>query len=421
MPSNSENILKILKSTLDKCEPVAPGSRRMLRDTEVKGFGVRITSQSKAFFLEHRIKGYKLQTRITIGTYPAWTVEDARQRAREMIVEMDKGIDPREAYQRDEAKPVTLKDAYDAFMESRTMSEGSRANYERHFTNHLADWLKLPLSEITSEMVARRHIEISKVTVRNKVKRGGKSAANNVMRSLGSVFTFAQAKYGEKVVPKHPVKILAALRQWFPENARSNVIKRTQLGDWFKGIADLRKEGRILQADYLEFTLLTGARREEAASLKWDEVDFNERSIKFMQTKNGDDRTIPMTRYMEAMLKRRKEQSTGSEYVFASTMSKSGYISEPKYALATINDGHKVKVTMHDLRRTYATTLESLDVSVYALKTLLGHKMGKDVTGAHYTIIDIERLRPAAQRLEDTILRMAGIIEGNVLQYPKQA
>lgn len=77
--------------------------------------------------------------------------------------------------------------------------------------------------------------------------------------------------------------------------------------------------------------------------------------------------------------------------------------------------------TLHDLRRTYATILESMYLSIYALKSLLGHKIGVDVTGSHYTIIDIEHLRPAAQRLENTILRLAGIIEGNLLQFPKQA
>lgn len=406
---------KITKSMLDKHASVTPGDRKMIRDSEVKGFGVRVTAQAKAFFLEHRIKGQKLQARITIGNYPAWTVEDARQRAREMIVEMDKGFDPREAYRKEVARPATLKDAYAAFMEARTLSDGTRSNYERYFRLRFTDWLNLPLDKITSEMVARRHIEIS------KGEKGSKSSANNAMRALGSVFTFAMAKYGEQVVPKHPVKILAALRQWFPENRRSNVIKRTQLADWFAGIADLRREGRILQADYLVFTLLTGARREEAASLQWSEVDFSERSIKFMKTKNGDDRTIPLTNHLEQMLKRRQAESAGSPFVFASTLSKGGYIAEPKYALAAIQEGHKVNVSMHDLRRTYATTLESLDVSIYALKTLLGHKMGADVTGAHYTIIDIERLRPAAQKVEDTILRLAGVVEGNVVQFPKQA
>lgn len=47
---------------------------------------------------------------------------------------------------------------------------------------------------------------------------------------------------------------------------------------------------------------------------------------------------------------------------------------------------------IHDLRRTFITIAESLDISAYALKRLLNHKMNNDVTAGHI-IIDAERLR----------------------------
>ncbi len=51
-----------------------------------------------------------------------------------------------------------------------------------------------------------------------------------------------------------------------------------------------------------------------------------------------------------------------------------------------------VRFMIHDLRRTFITIAESLDISAYALKRLLNHKMNNDVTAGHI-IIDAERLR----------------------------
>lgn len=55
------------------------------------------------------------------------------------------------------------------------------------------------------------------------------------------------------------------------------------------------------------------------------------------------------------------------------------------------------------------------------MKALLGHSLKGDVISGHYVVMDVDRLREPAQRLEDTILRLAGVIEGNVLPFPRQA
>jgi integrase len=59
---------------------------------------------------------------------------------------------------------------------------------------------------------------------------------------------------------------------------------------------------------------------------------------------------------------------------------------------------------LHDLRRTFITMAESLDISTYALKRLINHKMTADIT-ASYIILDVERLRVPMQRVTDALLR----------------
>ena len=60
---------------------------------------------------------------------------------------------------------------------------------------------------------------------------------------------------------------------------------------------------------------------------------------------------------------------------------------------------------LHDLRRTFITAAESLDISAYALKRLLNHKMSNDVT-AGYIINDVERLRKPMQLITDHLLKL---------------
>ena len=60
---------------------------------------------------------------------------------------------------------------------------------------------------------------------------------------------------------------------------------------------------------------------------------------------------------------------------------------------------------LHDLRRTFITIAESLDIPAYALKRLLNHKTANDVT-AGYIITDVERLRRPMQQITDHILSL---------------
>ncbi len=76
---------------------------------------------------------------------------------------------------------------------------------------------------------------------------------------------------------------------------------------------------------------------------------------------------------------------------------------EPRKQMAKVIQESGVHFTVHDLRRTFITVAESLDISAYALKRLLNHKMNNDVT-AGYIIKDAERLREPMQKISDYLL-----------------
>ncbi|USQ15139.1 integrase [Legionella lytica] len=77
--------------------------------------------------------------------------------------------------------------------------------------------------------------------------------------------------------------------------------------------------------------------------------------------------------------------------------------------MTNITKASGVRFTVHDLRRTFITIAESLDISAYALKRLMTHKMSNDVT-AGYIITDVERLRKPMQLINDYFLKCMGVI-----------
>jgi integrase len=108
------------------------------------------------------------------------------------------------------------------------------------------------------------------------------------------------------------------------------------------------------------------------------------------------------------LLERRHAEAAGA-FVFPGD-GKEGHIVEPRKQVLRVSRESGVDFRVHDLRRTFATVAESLDIPAYALKRLLNHKTSNDVT-AGYIIADVERLRDPMQKVTDHILKCAGLRE----------
>jgi integrase len=93
-------------------------------------------------------------------------------------------------------------------------------------------------------------------------------------------------------------------------------------------------------------------------------------------------------------------------YVFPG--SSGGRIVEPRKQLFKVAEWSGGAFTLHDLRRTFITVAESLELSQYAIKHLVNHKMPNDVT-AGYIVMDPERLRSAMEKITQAILLAAGV------------
>jgi integrase len=184
---------------------------------------------------------------------------------------------------------------------------------------------------------------------------------------------------------------------------RQTFIKAHELKDWYDGVQKLEN---TTFRDYLLLIIFTGLRRQEAAKLTWEQIDLKAETLSITDTKNHETHTLPLSTYLHDLLLRRKYKVT-STFVFPAP-SAAGYIIEPRKQIAKVRESSGVIFTTHDLRRTFITAAESLDIPAYALKRLLNHKMHNDVT-AGYIVTDVERLRKPMQKITDFLQKKMGI------------
>lgn len=387
--------------------PFSNGSQVIYWDKALPGFGVRIGAKRKTYIVQKKLNGR--DRKITLGAHGVITPERARDLALKTLGEMTQGVDPTERKREARAKSVTLAEVYRDFKVDRpSLKPRTYRDIDYAMKSYFADWQDKPITEITKDMIARRHKQIGDST-------SGQAQANQAMRYLRSLFSFASGKYADKrgrsILPENPVKTLSQLRAWYRSTRRQTIIKAHELPGLFDAIDRLDEsplKGPNLDTvrDYVLFLLFTGLRKNEGASLKWDDVDFKAKTFTAPDTKNRQPLTLPLPDFVFDLLERRHANKTG-DYVFPSPDG-TRPLPDPKRQVERIKKESGLSFCLHDLRRSFITIAESLDVSHFALKRIVNHSLaGSDVTGG-YIVHDVERLRAPMQLICDRILQLAG-------------
>lgn len=384
--------------------PPAAGVR-FIRDSQLPGFALKITAHGlKTWIVEARMKGEKNAKRRTLGRYPAVTPERARRLAIQELGRFAEGVDQLAEQRNTRAKVVTLGDVFKDYLALRDLKPTTVHDYEQVFRTSFEDWRHKQITAITRTMVEQRH--------RQKTE-NSPARANLAMRLLRALFNFAIGKYetaeGDPVVTDNPVMRLNALRAWNRIDRRRRLIRLHELPAWFAAVDALRSQPRKapVVADWLEFLIFTGCRRTEAQTLRWEHVDLDARYFVIPDPKNRRPHELPLSDRLHAILTRR-QHGAGAGFVFSGEGAV-GRLAYEQSWVRWVRRESQIEFTPHDLRRTFATVAESLDIPGYALKRLMNHTSGAggDVT-AGYLQIDVERLRVPMQRITDAILSAAG-------------
>lgn len=401
-----QNKINFTKQSINSLPIPPPNKRAYYNDTKLLGLQLVIYgSGKKSFVVYKKINGKPTRYKLCSFTNTVPSIEKTRKKAHKIIVEIEDGEDPQAKKRAVSARTATLDNAFELLKSTRkTLKPKTLYDYTRIMEVAFGDWKKKRLLDISKDMVLQRHKKLG--------NNNGHSYANLSMRFLSSLFNLSIDYYedenGESYIKSNPVQRISKLKAWYPSKPREKIIETHELEAWFKAVLELKEkdENGEKVADYLITILLTGLRKLEAASLTWESIDLKARTITIEDTKNSETHKLPIPKYLYLILSARYKNA-GTDYVFPGIGAK-GHLIEPRRQISIIIKASNVDFIIHGLRKTFSTIAERLDISVYALKRLLNHKMRNDVT-AGYIIKDVERLREPMQKVEDYILSAAKI------------
>lgn len=142
-------------------------------------------------------------------------------------------------------------------------------------------------------------------------------------------------------------------------------------------------------------TLTIGARKREILNLTYKDIDFENRAIYLLNTKNGDDRTVPIPDILYDELKSIRQETKirkiKNDYIFKNTIGGQNDRLISKVFPSIIKKWKYENITFHGLRHTYISIASLLGINQTIIKKIVGHKIDS-VTGG-YTHTDCQSLR----------------------------
>jgi integrase len=297
------------------------------------------------------------QKRLSLGRYPAMSLNEAHEAYRAVRLAVSKGENPAHI------KP-TKADTFAATAEEwlkRDQAKNRSANEVRRAIEHdvISAWGDRLVAAITRRDV---HELIDGVA-----DRGALIMARRLHSHLHRLFRWA---VGRGIIENNPMADLPKL---------GAAVKRDRVltGGELKAVWKAAETTAWPFGPAIKLLVLTAARREEIGALRWSEVHGDEIQIPSERSKSGEARIIPLSPAALALI---QDLPRVGEHVFSANGSGLGGWSKAKRAIDTAaaktNGEPLAPWRLHDLRRTTATNLQRLGVGLQVIESILGHVGG---------------------------------------------
>jgi len=431
--SKPQNRVRLTAGRVDAFTCPAGKSQAFLWDTEAPALALRVTPTGrKTYVFESRLNGATL--RLSIGTAADWPLEKARGEAQRLKVLVDSGTDPRELERQqqaaqaaeraaavakvkaDKVAAVTVGEVWADYLEKRRPFWGE-LHYRDHIDKAKAGGLpsgrrgggkQLTKPGPLAALMPLALKDLDQATIERWAANEGKtrpSSARLAWRLLTVFLTWCaeQPEYANLLPDKNPAKTKKAREALGKAGTKSDVLQREQLAAWFAAVQQIQNP---VIATCLQMMLLTGARPGEVLALRWEDVNTQWKGISIRDKVEGT-REIPATPYMLHLLAALPRRN---EWVFSSPTSASGCLTEPNnpHTRACAAAGLE-GLTLHGLRRSFASLTEWLEVPAGVVAQIQGHKPSATAE-KHYKVRPLELLRVHHERIEAWILEQAGIV-----------
>jgi site-specific recombinase XerD len=408
---------KLTKRVIDGLRPI-PGSDLFAWDSELRGFGIRMKPSGSASFLVQYRTAQGNTRRLAFARVGTITPDQARTRARRLLMEVEDGGDP-SAGRHDARAALTVAQLCELYMDAaraglvatrfrKPKRKSTIINDEGRVSRHIVPLLggtvatkltRTTVQRMVDSIAAGKTAGTFKTKPHGKsIVEGGASTAARVVELLGGIWT-----WGEKrglVAGPNPVRGV----EKHCSNTKERVLSPEELAR-LGAVLQRREADRPMARDAVRLIALTGLRREEACGLRWREINAEGSFLRLSASKTGRS-TRPLGKAASDML--RALPKLHDEFVFPNRNGSGS--ADLKKAIAALFDGAGLKdARSHDLRRTFASTAAELGYSDATIAELIGHAR-RGVTERHYVRRPDAVLIAAADRVT---ARITAAMEGS--------
>lgn len=383
------------------------------------GFAVRVTSAgTKSFVWFHRVAG-----KAYLETLGRWdenhkggdlTVLAAIMAAQGRAKAVRNDDDPRPERTRrleDGSKPggETIADLLDEFVQ-RYVEKEAKLRSAHTISRTFERLVKPAIGHHAVTDLRRSHVVKMLDTIADE---HGPVMADRTLALIRKAFNWRAARDDDF----HPPIAKGMARTKPKERARSRILSDDEIRDLWAAL-DTMAEPTCYPA-FVRTLLLTASRRDEAANMRWDEIDGTTWTIPAVRYKTKTDHDIPLTVAAQALIGKRPKDYAQRPFVFSTTggakpfsgYSKAKALLDKKIAeLRAKAERNKIEPwTLHDLRRTARSLMSRAGVPTDHAERALGHVITgvRSVYDRHGYLAEKKKAFEALAALLDQILNPA--------------
>jgi integrase len=370
-----EKKINFTDERLRKIQLPDAGKRAYYYDTTTPGLRLAVSATgNKSFQYQAWSSEKQRPVTITLGKWPSMPINAARDKAVTLQDSVNDGGDP-ELDKKQKRDTLTVAELLDQYLEdhSKPLKRSWRDDETR---------IKLYLKPAFGRMLITELTDTKIIPWMNKTKNAFSGSTANRRLALLSV------AYTTVVKTFNPCKGIKR----FKETPQERYLRSDELARLFTALDELRNEGDIDNTDYVELSLLTGARQANVLAMRWNDLDlnFNQWRVPGEQSKNGKVLTVALSADAIAILERRKETAS-SVFVFPG-IGKSGHLQEPfKGWQRILKRADITECRLHDLRHTLASYQSMSGTPESVIGKTLGHQ-------------SIETTRKYTHMMQETVL-----------------
>lgn len=277
---------------------------------------------------------------------------------------------------------LTFKHLFELYMAENVIPlEKNKSNFRYFYQKHGSKWSDIPITEISKLDVLRWRNETA--------KESGPHGAQRAVDTMSAIITWCM-NHDVIALNQNPCKNIKRL----PCEPRERFLSLEELENLDRALA----EESPLFEDFFLLCLLTGARRGNVLSMRWDNLDLESAMwhIPAKELKGRKAQSIVLTAAAVNLLNQRKSESVcSSPWVFPSPRI-DDHLKDPREAWKRVCErAGLTDARIHDLRRTLGSFMAMQGESAYIIGKMLGHRDHRSTSV--YARLDLKPVREAAE------------------------